>query len=251
VRDQQRRIEETIEAAAGFDYEGDLSEQCRAMVASTDQLLDANHRLSGAVEEVRIDVARQGGGLDDPALAGQTDPVTGLHTRVALEAWLHQFWEGDAERTRRLCVGTVDVDELGQINAQYGRRTGDQLLRSLVRLLQADEASSLIARVGGQRFVLVFPDVESHVAVSSIERLRQTVELARFRHTQGDICITISGAVAEATPEDTSHSLLMRLGVTLQEAKRYGRNRTFAYEGRYPTPVVPPNFTLEEKVVTL
>ncbi len=251
VEDQDRGIAETTEVAQSFDSEGDLSEQCRQMVARTDHLLDANHRVRGALEEYRIEVARQSGLLDDPELARQTDPLTGLHTRVALEAWLHQFWVQQTQRARRLCMGTIDVDGLGEVNANYGRRTGDQLLRAVTRLLQADQQSHLIARIGGQRFVLVFPDVESHAAISSIERIRQTLELARFRHLQGDIRITISGAVAEATAEDTSNSLLTRLDVTLQEAKRYGRNRTFAYEGRYPTPVVPPNFTLEEKVVTL
>jgi len=251
VAEQQQQIDQTVEASQSFDPEGDLPEQCREMVSRTDRLLDANHRVRGALEELRVDVARRGNLLDDASLTEQTDPLTGLHTRVALEAWLYNFWQDDTERTRQLCVGTIDIDEMEKINANYGRRTGDLLLRAVARLLQADESSALIARVGGQRFVLVFPDVESHAAVSSIERLRQTIELARFRHIEGDLRITVSGAVAEATPEDTSGSLLSRLDVTLQEAKRYGRNRTFVYEGRYPTPVVPPNFTLEEKEVSL
>lgn len=251
LQHQQGCIAQATQTAESFDIAGNVPEQCRQMITKTEQLLDANHLVRGSLEELCVEVAREGGLLDDPVLAEQTDPLTGLHTRVALEAWLHRFWAEDSERKRRLCVGTIDVDELGKINAEYGRRSGDELLRALARLLRAEEQSKLIARIGGQRFVLVFPDVESHAAISSIERIRQTVELARFRHTRGDLRITISGAVAEATPEDTSGSLLMRLDATLQEAKRYGRNRTFAYEGRYPTPVVPPNFTLEERVVTL
>ncbi len=251
LRHQQGCLAQIAQIAEGFDFKADLAEQCRQMVTQTDKLLDANHRVRGSLEELYVEVARKGDLLDDLVLAGQTDPLTGLRTRAALEAWLHRFWEEDIERKRRLCVGTIDVDKCGQINANYGRRTGDQLLHALARLLQADEPSNLIARIGGQRFVLVFPDVESPTAVSRIERIRQAVELAHFRHTRGDLRITVSGAVAEATPEDRSNSLLMRLDFTLQEAKRYGRNRTFAYEGRYPTPVVPPNFTLEEKVVTL
>jgi hypothetical protein len=45
--------------------------------------------------------------------------------------------------------------------------------------------------------------------------------------------------------------LMTRTEATLREAKRYGRNRTFLHEGKYPTPVVPPNFALEEKRIEL
>jgi hypothetical protein len=53
--------------------------------------------------------------------------------------------------------------------------------------------------------------------------------------------------VVEAASRDTAASLCQRADAALREAKRYGRNRTFLYEGEYPTPVVPPSFSLEEK----
>ncbi len=54
-----------------------------------------------------------------------------------------------------------------------------------------------------------------------------------------------------AEADDTPDTLLERVRTTAKEAKRYGRNRTFLYEGQYPTPVVPPNLSLPEKQIPL
>jgi hypothetical protein len=52
-------------------------------------------------------------------------------------------------------------------------------------------------------------------------------------------------------PKDASESLLERAETAIREAKRYGRNRTFIHDGKFPTPVVPPNFTLQERQIEL
>jgi hypothetical protein len=57
--------------------------------------------------------------------------------------------------------------------------------------------------------------------------------------------------LTESLADDTANSLFARVELALHEAKRYGRNRTFIYEGQYPTPVVPPNFSLSEKRIDL
>ena len=54
-------------------------------------------------------------------------------------------------------------------------------------------------------------------------------------------------AVTEAVADDTTASLLGRAETALDAAKRYGHNRTFAHGGKFPTPVIPPEMTVEEK----
>ena len=82
-------------------------------------------------------------------------------------------------------------------------------------------------------------------AINTIERCRQTIDNAHFEHKDFDIRITVSCALTRANDADSPSSILVRVESALREAKRYGHNRTFMHEGKYPTPVVPPDMTIE------
>ena len=97
----------------------------------------------------------------------------------------------------------------------------------------------------------MFPDSDLRATTNAVERLRQIVELACFVYKNSEIRITVSCGVTEAVGEDTPDSVMARAEATLMEAKRYGRNRTFIHEGKYPTPVVPPKFPIEQRRMTL
>ncbi len=71
------------------------------------------------------------------------------------------------------------------------------------------------------------------------------IENAHFEHKDFDIRITVSCALTRAHNEDSPSSVLLRVEAALREAKRYGHNRTFLHEGKYPTPVVPPDIEIE------
>ena len=111
--------------------------------------------------------------------------------------------------------------------------------------------SDTFSTSAAERFLLLFPDVDLRFATNLVERIRQTMEMARLEYRKEEIRVTVSCAVTEVAVEDSPEKLYARAESTLREAKRYGRNRTFVHEGRYPTPVVPPNFTLKEKCVTV
>ena len=57
--------------------------------------------------------------------------------------------------------------------------------------------------------------------------------------------------MTDAAPNDTQQQLFERAAAALHEAKRYGRNRTFQHDGKYATPVVPPNFSSREKSIKI
>ena len=82
----------------------------------------------------------------------------------------------------------------------------------------------------------MFSDVEMAVASTTVERCRQTVDKAHFEHKDFDIRVTVSCALTRATNEDSPSSVLLRRSnrPPLREAKRYGHNRTFIHEGKYP-----------------
>jgi len=156
------------------------------------------------------------------------------------------------DRCGPLALGMIDVDQLGQLNECHGRAVADQVLARLGQIVRAEcRGESLVARFSAQRFCLLFSGSDLRQATNAVERIRQTIGLTCLERADGEIRATVSGAVTEAAAEDTAESLYARAETTLREAKRYGRNRTFIHEGKYPTPVVPPNLALEENRLPL
>jgi diguanylate cyclase len=247
--DQVRRSNVAIQ---GLDIQADLTEGGRRMFSETSKLLDVNHHLRDTLDEVLVEIARKESRLDAPGRGRQADPLTGLCDRAGLEAELAEWWRNDGQSQRVLSAALIDLDNFAQVNERFGEKAGNEVLRAIGHLLVAEgQSGGTLARVAGQRFMLLFPDDDARAATNAVERIRQTVELACFEFHDNELRLTVSCAVTETTPEDTSATLLARAEATLREAKRYGRNRTFLHEGKYPTPVVPPNFALEERRIEL
>jgi diguanylate cyclase len=252
IASQDDQIRSSTDLARAFDYQNDIESGCRRMVGETGKLLGANHRLRDAMGAAMVEVARHEQRLAeiDPDLC--RDPLTGILDRTGLEARLRAWWKQDPHRMRVLSAALIDVDRFAQLNESFGCQVGDQVLRTIAQCLESEQrGQSVAARFSGQCFFFLFGDVDLRSAINVVERIRQGIELWRFRRRDAEIRITVSCAVVEATAEDTSETLFARAEATLREAKRYGRNRTFLHEGKYPTPVVPPSFSLEAKQIDL
>jgi len=186
----------------------------------------------------------------DPATC--LDTLTGVANRRGFEVGLMRWWKKDPQWTRKLSVIMVDIDRFSEINNKHGKKVGDRILCSLAMLLKAEKQDAgSVSRVDGKKFAVRLPDCDTRVASKVAERIRQTVERSRFLYKDAEIDVTVSCAVTETNADDAADTILDRAESTMREAKRYGRNRTFLYEGKYPTPIVPPNFSLEGKQITL
>ena len=250
IQRQTEQIRGTGDAIERFDYQADLEESCRQIVSETAKLMSVNHHVRDTLEEASVVVARNDQRLQSVGEAARSDPLTGLASRTGLEAELAAWWQQDPSQTRQLCMAMVDVDKFAEVNRRYGYSVGDRVLRALAQFLAAESREDITAaRFSGQRFLMLFAGADVRATSSVIERIRQTVEIARLQYREDEIRITLSCAVTEATSEDTSETLCGRAETALREAKRYGRNRTFIHEGEYPAPVVPPSFPLKEKVI--
>jgi diguanylate cyclase (GGDEF)-like protein len=245
-------IEAARQGMAGFDYQADLQAGCRQVLGQTSTLADANHNVRDVLDEALVGIDRQqrkGADGSQGAAAGEAQGVTAEATcHAGLELALSEWWRNDPDHARQLAVALFDVDQFRQVNERFGPKAGDRVLQALGQFLQSQQhGESIVARFAGQRFLFFFPDADVHYTTGVVERIRQSVEATRFECHDEEIRLTISCAVVEAASRDTAASLCQRADAALREAKRYGRNRTFLYEGEYPTPVVPPSFSLEEK----
>jgi diguanylate cyclase len=152
----------------------------------------------------------------------RTDPLTGLCNRRALD---DSMASQAALRTRygfAFSLVMFDIDHFKRINDQDGHLAGDRALQNVARLLDAGvRETDLVARFGGEEFVVLMPQTELDMACVLAERLRQKVA--------EETMLTVSGGVAAIQEYETPHELLSRADSALYAAKSAGRNRIFRH----------------------
>ncbi len=150
------------------------------------------------------------------------DGLTGLANRREFETTLSRE-VGRAQRTGHpLSLVVVDVDHFKAINDSHGHLAGDEVLRSLARVLQGEVRDmDVVARYGGEEFVVVLPDCGLTDALRVGERVRAAVAVAT-----GLPGVTVSGGVATLPDHaDTGVGLVAAADEAMYSAKRSGRDR--------------------------
>jgi diguanylate cyclase (GGDEF)-like protein len=154
----------------------------------------------------------------------QTDPLTGLLNRRAFDERLARALAAAQRYRRPLSVVISDIDHFKDINDTHGHATGDQVLAAFAQLLQAQSRTvDTVARIGGEEFAILMPEVDAAGAAGCAERLRHAVE-----HMRGPEGIGITASFGLADLIDARHdaaSLLALADEALYVSKAGGRNR--------------------------
>lgn len=157
-----------------------------------------------------------------------TDGLTGLHNRNYLDAHLENMVRTSLAQNRPLSLAIMDMDHFKLVNDDYGHDCGDQVLQQLAKLILADTRSAdLVARFGGEEFVILMPNTGIDAAIEIAERIRRRIENTPFKigHEVGQIQKTSSVGVSTLNPMgDTGADLMKRADTALYSAKEQGRN---------------------------
>jgi two-component system, cell cycle response regulator len=158
----------------------------------------------------------------------RTDALTGCYNRRALFERL----EREVERVKRydqgLALLLVDIDKFKDVNDARGHLAGDGVLRQVGEVLRRDaRAVDIVARFGGDEFVLVLPETTQEGAVIFAERLRRLIGEQDFSATGAGLYVTVSVGVAAMGPaqSETAEGLIARADTAMYEAKGGGRNQ--------------------------
>ncbi len=163
--------------------------------------------------------------------AAMTDPLTGLWNRRYALPHLARLVETAQIGGRSLAVMVLDIDHFKAINDCHGHTAGDKVLADVAaRLRDSLRPADLLARIGGEEFLVALPDTTFEHARGAAERLRERVREAPFRLASGATCqVTISVGVAlgptARPPRDEVDLLMERADAALYLAKERGRNR--------------------------
>lgn len=160
------------------------------------------------------------------ARLASTDPLTDLPNRRHFVNVANL----EVERFRRFSVpGTVimiDVDHFKQVNDTYGHASGDEVLRSACQSLrQSLREIDLLARLGGEEFVVLLPGTSAEGGLVVAEKLRASLCHATVASGRDEIKITASFGVTQIKSDDRSIEVVLdRANSALYDAKRSGRN---------------------------
>ncbi len=159
--------------------------------------------------------------------ASLTDPLTGVGNRRRLEQALAMEISRVDRSGGSLSAFMADLDHFKNVNDTYGREAGDKVLAAFGDVLRRrTRATDVVARFGGEEFVVLMSATDLEVAIGIAERIRTVFAASHIEPLPAPI--TASFGVAERAPGEPGDRMLRRVDVALYEAKRLGRNRVIA-----------------------
>jgi diguanylate cyclase (GGDEF)-like protein len=165
----------------------------------------------------------------------QTDPLTELANRAALEQALGGALASARRDKSRLCVLMADLDHFKQINDTHGHLVGDGVLREVAaRLRSAVRDVDVVGRYGGEEFMVILAETPLETAREIAERIRARVAGTPIKMHSIAVGITISLGLAVLGFGDSVESLVERADQALYAAKSQGRDRVVVMDPSAP-----------------
>ncbi len=154
------------------------------------------------------------------------DELTGLLNRRAMQDLIALEHRRSARSGRPLLLAQLDIDHFKPVNDTHGHATGDRALQAFANTVRsAVRDTDVLARWGGEEFVLMLSDTQLDGARELLERIRLAVAAMEIPHATGTLHLTVSAGLALHLPGDSVEHTLERADQALYTAKALGRNR--------------------------
>ncbi len=163
----------------------------------------------------------------------ETDALTGLANRRALDRCLLDEWQRATRQSSSLSCLVIDIDHFSTYNDYYGRPQGDVCLRRIGQTLQeqAVRASDMVARYSGEKFVVLLPNTNNVEWIA--RKCLRAIRKLRIPHEHSDVSDKVTVSIGMSTmwprPDNTQQELIEKANQALYRAKELGRNRLQIY----------------------
>ena len=159
------------------------------------------------------------------------DALTGLNNRRFLESHFATLLDEAVHKDKPLSLMILDIDHFKMVNDNYGHDAGDEVLKAFgARIKRVVRVADLICRMGGEEFVVVMPNTSIDMAEVIAERIRSSIQGARFQIDASgrSIPVTVSIGLADRRNDLAPDVVYKRADKALYRAKTEGRNRISA-----------------------
>lgn len=193
-----------------------------ALTLTAHYIADWRTRLMQQRQELRV-------ALERVQQLATRDTLTGLVNRRHMQDLLEQEWQRQERLGVAFTVATIDLDHFKRINDLHGHRVGDEVLQQFARAAsRVLRNTDVIARWGGEEFLILFPDSSVLQAQSYLQRLTESLATLQVSERVPELRVHFSAGVAQHHHGRALEQTLERADRALYMAKAAGRNRSQA-----------------------
>jgi two-component system, cell cycle response regulator len=216
---------------------GDSDAAAMALDLGADDILAAGFQPAELAIRIRKQLRRKADAdrlratVEDGLRLAVTDHLTGLYNRRYALAHLERMAEAARSSGRAFAVMVADVDRFKAVNDTFGHAAGDAVLAEIAARLRDNlRPGDMVARFGGEEFLIAMRDSDATGAAAAADRLRRIVAASpvAVASLRTELTATVSIGVAVADPRDAAHTIPMlieRADHALLAAKAEGRNQ--------------------------
>lgn len=161
--------------------------------------------------------------------AALTDSLTGTQNRRFFDNALREYLTAFADIGKPVGLMVLDLDDFKRVNDLHGHDVGDTVLREVGQCLRSQTRDhDVVARLGGEEFAVIAPNMHADGLVNLAERIREAICILPLESDNVRLRITISIGLAIWDGAETADGFYRRADKMLYHAKRLGRNRVCA-----------------------
>lgn len=200
--------------------------------SAIEQIIVANGKLQKQLKTAEQHIATQAAEIRVHETEARTDSLTMLANRRAFDDELQRRFAEWTRKKTPLSLVLMDIDHFKRFNDTHGHQAGDDVLRTVGRVLTAvSREMDVPCRYGGEEFALILPATDVRDARGAAERLRVAVEDSETKWEGKTLRVTTSIGLAQAREMDTVAQLIKRADEALYQSKETGRNRGHWHDG--------------------
>lgn len=190
-------------------------------------------RVAGMTQRLQVQRQQLKQALAEVRTLASRDELTRVHNRHHMAERLADLRRGHGQRhadgTVPLSLALIDIDWFKRVNDEHGHAVGDEVLRRFAALVKAELRShDLLARWGGEEFLLALPDTPRGQALEVLERLQRTLADPEHRHMPAGLTVSFSAGLVEMAAAETLDAAVERADRAMYTAKHAGRARCLA-----------------------
>ena len=161
--------------------------------------------------------------------AALTDALTGMQNRRYFDEALREYIQEFSRIGRPVGLMLLDLDHFKTVNDSHGHDVGDQVLRAVADCLKdMTRYHDVVARLGGEEFAVVAPNLDTDLLLKLAERIRKAIAATAIVSGNVRLKVTTSVGLAVWNGSESSEQFFRRADAMLYQAKRRGRNRVCA-----------------------